>query len=66
MNIQMQLSKFFYIKPNSLSGVTEQLKSFKIQQLPLLSRELGLKWFYPVTLSRTSHKKFKSNFFLPK
>ena len=28
--------------PYSLSIVTEQSKSFKIQQLPLLSRELGL------------------------
>ena len=28
--------------PNSLSIVTEQKKSFKIQQLLLLSRELGL------------------------
>ena len=30
------------LNPNSLSIVTEQLKSFKILQLPLLSRELGL------------------------
>ena len=34
------------INPNSLSIVTEQQKSFKIQQLPLLSRELGLIGFY--------------------
>ena len=30
------------LNPNSLSIVTEQEKSFKILQLPLLSRELGL------------------------
>ena len=32
----------FWINPNSLSIVTEQYKSFKIIQLPLLSRESGL------------------------
>ena len=31
-----------HVNPNSLRIVTEQSKSFKIQQLPLLSRELGL------------------------
>ena len=31
-----------FFNPNSLSIVTEQYNSFKIQQLPLLSRELGL------------------------
>ena len=30
------------VNPNALSIVTEQYKSNKIQQLPLLSRELGL------------------------
>ena len=33
---------YFPINPNSLSIVTEQSKSNKIQQLPLLSMELGL------------------------
>ena len=33
------------LNPYSLSIVTEQYKSFKILQLPLLSRELGLMTF---------------------
>ena len=36
-----------FLNPSSLSIVTEQYKSFKIQQLPLLSRELGLKGCKP-------------------
>ena len=38
----LQGQRTLQFNPNSLSIVTEQQKSIKFQQLPLLSRELGL------------------------
>ena len=48
------LPNIHYINPNSLSIVTEQEKSFKILELPLLSRELGLIIFMLLSIITSS------------